>query len=227
MLILGIDDAGRGPVIGPMVLAGCLMESSMEEEWKNLGITDSKQLTRTKRQELRQGILLGALAHHITLTTPKEIYSQLLSGINLNSIEALKTAEIINKINSYTSWNKEKIQVIVDCPSTNTTAWKRELERYVIKKENLTILCEHKADQNYVACSAASILAKTTRDQEIENLKIKIGIDFGSGYPSDPLTIKFLDQHLENFRNQDIFRETWATIKDKDAQKAQKKLMEF
>ncbi len=226
MLILGIDDAGRGPVIGPMVMAGCLIDDKITEEWRALGIKDSKQVARKKREELAKEIMQKAQAHHISITSSSEIDSRLKSGMNLNRVEALKAAEIINAINT-AEVQKETIKVIIDCPSPNTEAWRKVVESYIEYKVNLKVSCEHKADVNHVACSAGSILAKTTRDAEIEKIKSTLGEDFGSGYPSDPATIKFLAENAQKYKGSGVFRETWQTFKTEENKKAQKNLLDF
>lgn len=226
MLILGIDDAGRGPVIGPMVLAGCLVKEEANQKLRNLGVKDSKQLSRRRREELVSEIINLSAAHHISITSPSEIDSRLKSGMNLNRLEALKSAEIINIINTK-DFQKEKIRVIIDCPSPNLKSWKKVVESYVEHKENLEISCEHKADVNHVSCSAGSILAKTTRDSEIEKIKSALGVNFGSGYPSDPETIKFLRENLQKYKNKGVFRETWQTFATEEDKKIQKKIMDF
>lgn len=220
MLKLGIDDAGRGPVIGPMVLAGCLVTEEIEAEFKNLGVKDSKKLTPKRREELAKLIKEKALTFEITLTSPTEITDKNKNGVNLNTIEAQKSAEIINRINK----GQGKIAVYIDTPSPNIPAWQGVLERYIINKENLEIHCEHKADVNHVSCSAASVLAKTTRDGEIEKIKEKIGVDFGSGYSSDPVTCQFLKDYSEKHKHDGIFRETWGTWKNECKRKEQKTL---
>jgi len=140
-------------------------------------------------------------------------------GINLNKIEAIKAAEIINTLN-----NGEKIKVILDCPSNNIPAWRSYLLTNIEKKDNLEIVCEWKADVNHPCVSAASILAKTTRDFEVEKIKKLVGQDFGSGYPSDPITKKFLKDYYAKHQKDGIFRETWGTVKDHKKGKAQKTL---
>lgn len=222
-LKLGIDDAGRGPVIGPMVLAGALVNEEIEEELKKLGVKDSKKLTPHRRETLAQIIKEKALTFEITLTHPNEITDKNKNGVNLNTIEAQKSAEIINRINKA----QGKIIVYIDTPSPNIKAWQAVLEKYINNKSNLEIHCEHKADVNHISCSAASILAKTTRDSEIEKIKKKTGVDFGSGYPSDPLTCKFLKEYSEKHRKDGIFRETWSTWKNNCNIKKQKNLGEF
>ncbi len=206
MLIIGIDDSGRGPLIGPMILAGVLLDKNGEAILKKSNVRDSKQVIHSMRIKLAKLIKETALSYHITKTPPDEIDSAIKKGTNLNTLEAIKTAEIINELNN----KKEKIKVIVDCPSTNIAAWKKTLISFIDNPENLNILCEHKADINHIAVSAASIIAKVTREEEIAKLKQKYG-DFGSGYPADPLTKTFLKAKGKELAIAGIFRKSWQT----------------
>ena len=207
-LTLGIDDAGRGPLIGPMILAGVLLDKTGETALKKYQIKDSKLLLHQLRIKLAKIIKQTALSHHITKTLPEEIDSSIKKGTNLNTLEAMKTAEIINELNL----KKEKIRVIVDCPSVNTKAWKNTLLTFIDFPDNLDIICEHKADANYLSVSAASIIAKVAREEEVEKLKIKYG-DFGSGYPADPKTKLFLEKKGNELSPSGIFRKSWSTWK--------------
>ncbi len=222
MLHLGIDDSGRGPVIGPMIIAGCLLDEKDEAELKKLGVKDSKQVTPAKRDILAKEIRKKAVAYEVITIHPKEIDARSGIGLNLNHLEAVKMAEVINKLN-----NGKKIKVFVDCPSPNIPAWKGFLMRHIEKKENLEIHAEHKADVNHVSCSAASILAKEKREQEVEKIKKLVGADFGSGYSHDPVTIKFLKDYYHKHKKDGIFRETWGTVGNHKKEKEQKKLLEF
>ena len=103
MLILGIDDAGRGPVIGPMVLAGCLIDEKTEKEFKREGVKDSKQLTQKRREFLAEKIKSSAETFEVVLAYPEEIDVKNHNGTNLNSLEAIKMAEEINKIKTQLS----------------------------------------------------------------------------------------------------------------------------
>jgi len=220
MLTLGIDDAGRGPVIGPMVLAGCLMDEKTEKELKKLGVKDSKQLTQKRREFLAEKIKDKSETFEIVLSYPVEIDGTNHKGINLNALEAIKAAEIINKINK----GYKKIKVIIDCPSPSIIKWQDFLKTKIKNLSNLEISCEHKADKNHVSVSAASILAKCVREKEVSLLKEKYGDGIGSGYCHDPLTRKFLDEHFKKYRKDGIFRKTWQTWKDLCAKKEQRTL---
>jgi len=220
MLTLGIDDAGRGPVIGPMILAGCLLKKDVEKELKNLGVRDSKQLTHRRREFLSKIIKQKAETFEINLTSPSEIDKTNAQKVKLNELEAIKCAKIINKINK----GNEKIKVVIDCPSPNIRKWTDYLKTHIDNLSNLDISCEHKADKNHVSVAAASILAKTKRENEITKLKKKYGSQIGSGYTSDPLTCRFVEKHANKFKNDDLFRLTWETWKRASNNKKQRKL---
>jgi ribonuclease HII len=144
---------------------------------------------------------------------PKEIDAAVNGegGLNLNWLEAVKSAKIINKLKP----NK----AILDCPSTNVKAYTEYVKKLVTGRAD--ILSEHKADQTYPIVSAASILAKVTRDDLIQELKKKHKVEFGSGYPSDPMTQLFIRKYWNKF---DFFRKTWKTYVEISKGKSQTKL---
>jgi ribonuclease HII len=206
---LGIDDAGRGPVIGPMILAGVLIDPKYEKELALLGVKDSKQLTQKRRVFLAEKIKEVAEDFEVVITKATEIDSTSEKGINLNDLEAIKAAKIINRLNK----GKEKIKVILDCPSTGIVKWNDYLKTKVEDLSNLEVSCEHKADKNHVSVAAASILAKCEREKEMDKLKKEYGNEIGSGYTSDSITIKFLAKFAEKHQDKGIFRKTWKTWK--------------
>ena len=223
MLKLGIDDAGKGPVIGPMVLAGVLIDDETEAKFKKIGVKDSKQLTQKRREFLEKIIKEKAETFDIVLSSPREIDTTNAKGIKLNELEALICARIINKINR----GYKKIKVVVDCPSPSIIKWQDFLKTQIKNLSNLEISCEHKADKKHISVSAASILAKSVREKEMTKLKKKYGDEIGSGYSSDPLTQKFLEKHAQNYKDKGIFRKTWITWKKAYKLLGQKKLSEF
>ena len=222
MLLLGIDDSGRGPLIGPMFLAGVLIKSGDESALKQEGIKDSKQLVHKRRIELSGFIKDTCLAYHVVYSSPEQIDHAIKTGINLNTLEAIKTAEIINYL---AKGRKEKIRVIIDCPSPNTAAWRAVLLLH-IKNKNLEIACEHRADINYPAVSAASILAKCAREEAVNEIRKKYG-NFGSGYVHDQLTTEFLEKYGKELENSGLFRKSWITWQNHLSAREQKKLGDF
>lgn len=220
MFKLGIDDAGRGPVIGPMVLAGCLIDEKTEREFKKLGIKDSKQLTQKRREFLAEKIKAKAETFEIIIVHPKEIDGNGDSRTKLNELEAIAAAKIINRINK----GYKKLKVVVDCPSTSIIKWQDFLKTKIKNLSNLEIFCEHKADKNHISVSAASILAKDIREKEMTKLKKIYGEEIGSGYTSDLLTQKFVEKFAEKHKDKGIFRKTWITWKNAYKKIGQRKL---
>ena len=208
-LKLGVDDAGRGPVIGPMILAGCLITKETEIELKKLGVKDSKQLTQKRREYLEKIIKEKAVAYKVLKVTPDNIDISKEKGLKLNELEANMAAKIINNIND----KDRQISVVLDCPSTTREKWKDYLITRIGFLKNLEIYCEHKADANHVSVAAASVLAKCAREKEMDKLKKKYGDEIGSGYSSDPLTQKFLSKNIEKFKDDGIFRKSWETYR--------------
>jgi ribonuclease HII len=214
MKLLGIDDAGRGPVLGPMILAGVLIEESEEQKIKELGAKDSKLLTPLKRNQLKNQFI--SYPHHIEISEPQQIDAH----PNLNKLEAEKAAKIINTL------VKEKTRVIVDCPSSNPVEWQDKLVAEINPEiiHLVEISCEHKADFNHPIVSAASIIAKEKREEEVARLKKEYREDFGSGYPSDPKTKEFVKKNHSNPEFEKLIRHSWSTVKKLKGNKDQKKL---
>lgn len=199
-----------------MVICGVLVDETQEKELKKIGVKDSKLLSPKQRSDLSFKIKKIAKDFKIILVQPKEIDQALDSDeSNLNLLEADKFAEIIDSLKPDIAY--------VDCPSTNTKKFKNYLMGK-LKRKDVKLVVEHKADKNYVTAGAASILAKVTRDTEIERLKRKYKIDFGSGYPADPFTKQFL---VENYKKYPIFRKSWSSWKNIARKNGQKKLNNF
>lgn len=212
--VLGIDEAARGPVIGPMIIAGVMIHDGKEAE---LGaVKDSKLLIHKKRIELNH-LIQSHSEFKIIEVSPKEIDEAVGSkdGMNLNWLEAHKQAEIINELNPDVA--------IIDCPSPNCKKYTEYLMD-LLKNKEIKLIVEHKADVNYPVCSAASIIAKVKREEEMDKIKKKYG-NTGPGYPANELTKRFIKENWE--KHPEIFRKTWSTFKNQEKMKHQKKLGEF
>jgi len=212
--ILGIDEAGRGPVIGPLVIAGVLIEESDQDRLKNLGVKDSKQLSQLQRERFFD-LIKDTTKFKILIIPPKVIDEALNSKIsNLNWMEADASINIIDSLNPD--------RAILDSPSNNVKKYREYVAKKIANKTE--IIAENKADEIYPVVGAASILAKVTRDSEIDKLKKEFKVDFGSGYPSDPVTVEFLKN---NFNKYDFFRKTWKSYKNVAEKKDQKNIGDF
>jgi ribonuclease HII len=199
-LIAGIDEAGRGCLIGPMALCGVMIEKEREPELQAIGVKDSKQLTPSKREHLYELIYKTARSVQVVLVSPQQIDQG-----NLNVLSKEKSAELIILL--------DPDCIYLDVPARGKGIQKYCQEvRWLAGKEHLEICGENKADQNYAVVSAASIVAKVVRDREISALR-KIYGDFGSGYPSDPKTKDFARQCLAAHQPlPPIIRAKWSTI---------------
>ncbi len=216
MIIAGIDEAGRGPIIGPMVMAVLAIDEKDEQKLASIGVKDSKLLSPMQRKKIFHE--LQKFEHKIIIKTPAEIDNAVNSAsLNLNWLEAQTTAELLNSINAG--------KAFIDCPSTNVSAYTNYLKK-LLKDKSLKLVVEHKADEKYLVSGAASILAKVTRDDEIEKLKKKLNANFGSGYPSDPLTQNFVKDNFDKKELKGIFRESWETFRKLAEKKSQKTLFD-
>ncbi|MCX6710068.1 MAG: ribonuclease HII [Candidatus Woesearchaeota archaeon] len=217
-IVCGIDEAGRGPAVGPMVICGASFPENISDKLKEIGVKDSKLLLPEEREELFEKVTeLCKKKYYIIIISPDEIDSAVAEK-DLNWLEARKTAEIINFLRP----NK----AIIDCPNPNTKSYSEYIRERLIDKKT-EIVAEHKADFKYPVVGAASILAKVTRDAEIEKIKEKIGIDFGSGYPSDPKTKKFIEENFDNKKFASIIRHSWSPVKARVSEKEQSRLGDF
>jgi ribonuclease HII len=207
MIIGGIDEAGRGPCFGPMTMSIVVVEQKQEIGLKEEGVKDSKDILPKKRDLLFPKVKEAAIEHHTLVVSAVEI-NDLMVRDNLNEIEAIKVAEVINKL-------KTQVDVIyIDSPDPTPGKYEKRIRKYLNEdKQKINIVAENKADSKYVVVGAASILAKVTRDQEIEKIKETYG-DFGSGYPSDPKTKKYLVEYVEREKKLPPFsRIFWSTCK--------------
>jgi len=216
MLILGIDEAGRGPVIGPMVIGGVLLDEKDGPRLRKLGVKDSKMLTPEKRQKLEKKIMEMAVEVHFIAISASEI-DEKRKRISLNELEAMKMAELIE------NFKNKPDKIIIDLPDPDGNKFIRRIKKYI--DLDIETIAEHKADVNYVEVSAASIIAKVERDRQIAELEKKYGIKLRTGYPHDPFTIEFLEK-LEG-ETPDFVRKSWETFKRIVDKKLQKKLSDW
>jgi ribonuclease HII len=213
MLIAGIDEAGRGPVIGPMVMSICVIDSNDNAMLKKLGVKDSKQVPKDEREKLFKEIKHIAKEYHTLHISANEIDKQREKD-SLNYIETKMAAKLINKLKCRPEY------IYVDCPQTSTNKYKDNL--YALIDLDTKLVVENKADINYVCVSAASILAKVERDSELEKTEKELGFALGCGYPHDEITLKALNK-LEKFKP-DFIRKSWQTYIDLQNKNKQKKL---
>lgn len=206
MKILGLDEAGRGPVIGPLVIAGVLVRQQNIAHLNSLGVRDSKLLSPSMRKKLADVIKQVADKIMIIEISPKEIDRRFAFKKTLNTLEAEHMAKLITYLNPD--------RVYVDAADVKAERFTKNIKFFLPESmKNIRIISEHKADKTYPIVSAASIIAKVRRDQIIAELKQLYG-DFGTGYPSDKKTIQFLESYIRRYRKlPDCIRRTWLTVR--------------
>ena len=178
MKICGVDDAGRGSMIGPMVIAGISIEKKNIPKLRKLGVRDSKKLSPKKRELLYKEIINIVDDYHVIRIPPKTIDKYVFEH-NLNHLEAKKMAAVITHLKSEISY--------VDSCDVNATRFGREISDLSNKSK---VRSYHYADSRFVVVSAASIIAKVSRDRSIARLNKNH--EFGSGYPSDKKSVNFV-----------------------------------
>ncbi len=219
MLIAGIDDAGRGAIIGPLIIAGVLFREEDLHILEDLKVKDSKLLSPSRRERFADEIKKAALKFHIVEFEPERIDDVVNRGRRLhrlNWLEAYGMAEVIINL-------KPDI-AIVDASDVIAERFKDQILGMV--PFNVKVISEHKADRKYPVVSAASIIAKVERDRRIAELRRRYG-ELGSGYASDRRTMKFLERWvIENKALPDFVRRSWKPAKKmmKNVKSAQMKI---
>ncbi len=201
------------------MIAGVLIEKKDEEKLKEIKVKDSKMLTPKRREELAIEIRKIAKAIKVIKIPPLEIDGHNNTGYTLNEVEAMKCGEIII--------NLDPEEAYIDSPtSPDAKTFGRMIQNFA-KDCKAELICSHRADQKFLVVSAASIIAKTERDAEIEKIKKLLGKDFGSGYPADEITKQFLETNFLDASLHDHLRKSWATYKELVKRKDQKSLLDF
>lgn len=203
-MLAGIDEAGRGPVFGPMVVAGVAVED--DAELRGLGVKDSKKLTPAARETLAPRIKRLAKWHVVVLHA--EELNLRMARQTLNEIEVDAFGDIARRLGL--------ADYFLDAADTDEQRFGRLVS---MRAEMPTdrFVSKHKGDDLFPVCSAASILAKVTRDREVRHLErvlqSELAMPLGSGYPTDAVTIAFLTEYARRFGHMPVHtRKHWTTV---------------
>lgn len=227
-MVTGIDEAGRGALIGPMVICGITTEKKVVKKLKKLGVRDSKVLTPKKREQLYEKIKEvvqkeSAISSIVPITiSPCKIDNSRNNNINLNMLEVRTMAQIINMCGGN--------EIYIDALTSRPDRFKKTVREHIDKKRvrGMKIIAENNADKKYAIVSAASIIAKVERDRAIEELKKKVDFDFGVGYPHDERTIEFVESLVKSRKKLPPYvRKTWVTTKMIQERNWQRKIKDF
>ncbi len=199
MQICGIDDAGRGSMLGPLVIAGISLDKKNLRKLSSIGVKDSKKLSPKLREYLYNKIIEIADDYYITKISPRSIDASVKKHC-LNNLEAKYMAKVVSKLNSNISY--------IDSCDVNPRRFGQEISKL---SDNHKIKSYHHADSRFVIVSAASILAKVTRDRAIT--KLRKNYNLGSGYPSDSVSVKFVTKYYKiNHVMPNFVRKSWKPI---------------
>ena len=200
MRSLGIDEAGRGCVIGPMVVGGVVVDERGWQALGSLGVKDSKKLSPKRREELAPQIGEIASGYELRLIAPAQIDETSLNLLDLEEIIVLILKFLPEKAFFDVPTHPGGVGNFVGAVRGKVPA-------------GVSLVGENHADEKYPVVSAASILAKVERDRIISVLREEYG-DFGSGYPSDPKTQRFLRAWFaEHHSFPSVVRHKWASVR--------------
>ncbi|MBD3389800.1 ribonuclease HII [Candidatus Micrarchaeota archaeon] len=197
MLLSGVDESGRGPVLGPLIISVASIEEERRGELSEMGVTDSKKLTASRREELFPEI--NKLCRCSSRIIAASELNRRMGRESLNLIEAKEMGALIKPLEG---------KIYLDLPERNV--------EHFLRKAGLAergIVAEHKADLKYPIVGAASIIAKVTRDRMVHELEKRVGEKIGCGYTSDKDTIAALRNPETRKKLIGEIRERWSTMK--------------
>lgn len=222
-VLVGIDEAGRGPVFGPLVVAGV---SGMDQEaFRALGVKDSKLLSPKRRKELEPEIRRLAERVVTIVVSADDIDGRRHEEENLNEIEVATFGTIAKRLAG--------TELYLDAADVNAKRFGALVAKKVGRRSPYTkIVSEHRGDMTYPIVSAASVVAKVRRDREVRRLarplEKQLGLPFGSGYSHDEVTRQFLESYRATFG---LFppgtRRSWDTVRLMESRFLTRRLEDF
>lgn len=197
-MICGVDEAGKGAVFGPLVVAAVCCDDP--DECARLGAKDSKKLSPSRRE-----VLYAEISNRFKSATvcidPLSIDRHLLA-MTINECVVRAHAEVISQLRPAIAY--------VDACDVNAARHGARLRALLV--HDCTIIAEHKADITYPVVGAASIIAKVIRDRKMAALRQQYG-ELGSGYPADSVTKTYLIQYIREHHQPPPFaRTSWRTV---------------
>ncbi|MEN9557686.1 MAG: hypothetical protein RL141_55 [Candidatus Parcubacteria bacterium] len=201
----GVDEAGRGCVLGPLVVAIVVATPADRRRFRAWNVRDSKIVPAAERTQLAAHIADRAW-HAIRIATPQEIDRAVADRTRtLNGLERELMAALLREARQ--AHADHSLSATVDAPSINAQKFQRDLLADCAWPHGSLVAC-HRADETDIAVSAASIIAKHHRELLLAEIKKQLGADFGSGYPSDPRTVSYLKTAPHGAAH---IRWSWAT----------------
>jgi ribonuclease HII len=197
--IAGIDEAGRGPVIGPLVVCCAFCRREDEKKLKKLSVKDSKKLSPSQREAMYAELKKFCTFRWAEISAAD--LNKLMGEMSLNDIEAKVMAGLAKQV--------DDADLMIDMPDRYSWTFRGRMQRFGVTRFE----AEHKADDRYPIVGAASICAKIIRDSKIAEIR-KTTCDFGSGYPGDKKTMEALRDKEKRKMLRPFVRTRWKTIEE-------------
>ena len=222
-MYLGVDEAGKGPALGPMVAAAVLADpASLPAD-----VDDSKRVAPDRRESMAAALDEDArVAVGVALVEPAEIdrpdtdMNTLTVSGQARAVRAALSEPLAGDID-------EPVRVVADAGDTSEERFARRLGEFVVGGEasgeaveslpTVDVTAAHGADEDDPVVGAASVVAKATRDERMVDVDAAYPDydDLGSGYPSDPSTRQFLAAYVgDHGALPDCARASWSTCAD-------------
>ncbi len=214
MITIGVDEAGRGPVIGPLVVCSVALPNKDLKLLVDYGVKDSKDLSANKREDIRQWFLDQCLARGWSYSLVYCETNEIDLAVQQNGLNILETELFAESINRLSIKPRQDLEIICDACDVDALRFSKRVSKLIDlwPWPNSKIDSYHKADENYPVVGMASILAKQARDEAIKAIEGKLGFPIGSGYPSDQVTINAVRKMIEDTPHEAL-RWSWSTVK--------------
>ena len=214
MIEIGIDEAGRGPVLGPLVVCSVAIPSDDVKQLIEIGVKDSKDLSAKKREEIKNWFLNNCETKGWSFSLVHCLPSRIDSAVNNKGLNILETELFAESINQLDFKDKAKVNITCDACDVDEQRFSRRVSQLIDgwPWKHSILNSYHKADENYPVVGMASILAKQARDDAVREIESEVGFPIGSGYPSDKKTIDAVKKMIGDKPHEQL-RWSWSTVK--------------
>tara|TARA_B100001250_G_C19737930_1_gene761669 strand:- start:212 stop:949 length:738 start_codon:yes stop_codon:yes gene_type:complete len=209
---VGVDEAGRGPAIGPLVVCALSVPENDRRILRGIGVGDSKTFSKKRREDIHREIIANVESRGwrvgLIYCNAEKIDQWMETG-TLNSLEVGLFVDAILQVTEGTS----KCTIFLDACDVNAERFGTNISSQLGEKgSGFKIVSEHKMDSTEVVAGAASIIAKVNRDWAMKKLSSDTGIDLGSGYPSDPKTKLAIKELCRQKNLTNCIRRKWRNV---------------
>ena len=211
-VVIGVDEAGRGPAIGPLVVSSICIPSGDLLHLESIGAKDSKIMSSKKRTEVESSILRESKKRDwrvCRIPISAKSIDEERAVKSLNSIEIERFVQAILEVSDYDSTGWVHVDLLGNDPSNFSKIMRKKISEL---RPGLQVKSEIGMDGICASTGAASILAKVMRDSRISEISEEVGFNVGSGYPSDSKTVDAIRMLTSGDAPNTNLRWTWSTV---------------